>query len=100
MEDQENLLIGFLERPLFDCKRPSGRFSLLNGGGELHRRVIRREVSSILTTQFSIKQPNKPDAFWKEVLRTDQVRIELLATMSKGMFKEKEAQNLMKRKPP
>ncbi|KAL7399898.1 hypothetical protein ABVT39_003367 [Epinephelus coioides] len=86
------LLVGLLERqikPLFDCKRPAEDFS--DSGVvvhcstvqthldkyELHGRVIRRKPflcphHNIQRQTFAKEHLNKPDAFWKQVLWTDE----------------------------
>ena len=60
---------------------------------DLHERVNRRKSlwhlqHKIQHQNFAKEYLNKPDAFWKQVLWTDEVRIEVFGHMSQGVFGE------------
>ena len=68
----------------------------------LHGRVIRRKPllrphHKNQRLNFANEHIDKPGAFWKQVLWTDEVKIELFGRNEQRYFGEERAQNLMKR---
>jgi len=61
---------------------------------DLHRRVIRRKPflcphHKIQCQKFAKEHLNEPDAFWKQVLWTDEVKIELYGCNEQWYFRRK-----------